>query len=134
MPAFTVSDPAVPPSLHGPVLVDAKSRLRYWSTVESHLAHAHPRSSTVGIHLSAIERLYAFAEQLRRNDTLDAVIARQDLKRVHDLLHGFFSMLRNSGLRSGRPSVDAIGAFFSGRLDPPADDTTPATPPDRKGA
>ena len=31
-------------------------------------------------------------------------------------------------------SLYAIGAFFSGRLDPPADDTTPATPPDCKGA
>ena len=53
MPAFTVSDSAVPPSLHGPVLVDAHGQIRYWSTVESHLALAHLRSSTVGIHLSA---------------------------------------------------------------------------------
>ena len=29
------------------------------------------------------------------------------LSGVHDLLHGFFSMLRNSGLRSGRPSERA---------------------------
>jgi len=101
VPAFTVSDPAVPPSLHGPVLVDAHGRHRYWSTVASHLAHAHLRPSTVGIHLSAIERLYAFAEQLWRNDTLDAVIARWDLARIDDLLHAFFSKLRREAQRRG---------------------------------
>jgi hypothetical protein len=57
--------------------------------------------------LSAIERLYVYAEGLWPHDSLDAIIARQDLKRIHDLLHGFFSMLRNSGLRSGRPSERA---------------------------
>jgi hypothetical protein len=83
------------------VLVDAHGRLRYWSTVESHLAHAHLRSSTVGIHLSSIERLYAFAEQLWRDVTLDAVIARQDLARIDDLLHAFFSKLRSEAQRTG---------------------------------
>ena len=117
MPTFTVSDPAVPPSLHGPVLVDAHGRLRYWSTVESHLAHAHLRSSTVGIHLSAIERLYAFAEQLWRNDTLDAVIARQDLARIDDLLHAFFSKLRSEAQRTGHGSDEAwrIASRFASR-------------------
>jgi hypothetical protein len=134
MPTFTINDPALPPSLHGPVLVDGSGRLRFWAAVASFESHGDLTPSTVAMRLSAIERLYVYAEGLWPRDSLDAIIARQDLKRVHDLLHGFFSLLRNSGLRSGRPSVDAIGAFFSGRLDPPADDTTPATPPDRKGA
>jgi integrase len=105
MPSFTISDPGVPPSLHGPVLLDGSGRLRYWAAVDSFLTLGD--LSTVAARLAGIERLYAYAEGLWVRDSLDAIIARQDLGRVHDLLHGFFARLRNGGLRNGHPSERA---------------------------
>ncbi len=58
MPTFTVNDPALPPSLHGPVLVDGSGRLRFWAAVASFESHGDLTPSTVAMRLSAIERLY----------------------------------------------------------------------------
>jgi integrase len=104
MPAFRIDDPALPPWLHGPVLLDGSGRLRYWATVDAFLSHADQAPSSAAARLAAIERLYVYAEGLWPHDSLDAVLCRRDLRRVHDLLHGFFSMLRNSGVRTGHPS------------------------------
>jgi hypothetical protein len=76
MPAFTVNDPALPPSLHGPVLVDGSGRLRFWAAVASFESHGDLTPSTVAMRLSAIERLYVYAEGLWPRDSLDAIIAR----------------------------------------------------------
>ena len=107
MPVFTVSDPRIPPALRGPVLVDAQGRPRYWPTVDAYLLHANLKSSTAVVHLRAIERLYQFAEQLWRRDSLDAVIARADLARVDDLLHAYFSKLRRQAHETGHPADEA---------------------------
>jgi hypothetical protein len=104
---FTVLDPSLPPALRGPVVVDAHCRPRYWPLVDSFLLHAKLKPSTATIHLRAIERLYTFAEQLWRRDTLDAVIARVDLARIDDLLHAYFSKLRREAHETGHPADEA---------------------------
>lgn len=107
MPVFTVSNPRLPPALRGPVLVDVHGRPRYWPVVDSYLLHARLKSSTALNHLRDIERLYAFAGQLWRRDSLDAVIARADLARIDDLLHAYFSKLRRQADETGHPADEA---------------------------
>ena len=99
--------PWVAPGFAGPVLVDAHGRPRYWAQVDSYLLHAKLKPPTAAIHLRAIERLYVFAEQLWRRDSLDAVIARADLARVDDLLHAYFSKLRREAHETGHPADEA---------------------------
>jgi hypothetical protein len=94
MALLTLSDPGLPQLLRGPVLVDDRLRPRFWPSVEAFLLHGSLKPSTAAIRLRAIERLYRFAEELWPRDTLDAVIGRQDLARLDDLLHAYFSRLR----------------------------------------
>jgi integrase len=107
MALLTLSDPGFPPLLRGPVLVDDRLRPRFWSTVDSFLLHGSLKPSTATIRLRAIERLYRFAEELWPRDTLDGVIGRQDLARLDDLLHAYFSRLRREAQRTGHPADEA---------------------------
>lgn len=102
-----VSDPGVPRGLHGPVLFGSDGRLRYWAAVDSFLIDGGCAPSTADARLSHIERLYDYADGLSPRDGLDAVLARQDLGRVHDVLHGFFARLRNEAVRTHCPSERA---------------------------
>ena len=86
MPLIRLSDPAVPPALRGPVLVDRHGRPRFWPAVDSFLHCGGLASSTAEARSSGIERLYAFSEAQHLSDPcLDALLARGDLARLHDI-------------------------------------------------
>ena len=87
--------PEIPQRLRGAVLVDDCGLPRYWVTVWAQLALADLAELTRLGKLHAIERLYAYADELFCAGALDDALASLDEARLGSVLEGWFVSIRN---------------------------------------
>ncbi|MDO3569636.1 tyrosine-type recombinase/integrase, partial [Ralstonia pseudosolanacearum] len=90
-----VQHPSIPKRLHGAVLVDGCSLPRYWVSVWAQLALADLAELTRLRKLYAIERLYAYADELLGAGALDDALFSLDEARLGSILEGWFVSIRN---------------------------------------
>ena len=87
--------PEIPQRLHGALLVDGCGLPRYWVTVWAQLALADLAELTCLGKLHAIERLYAYADELLGAGALDDALFSLDEARLGTILEGWFVSIRN---------------------------------------
>jgi integrase len=92
---FQVRLPDVPQRLHGALLMDSCGLPRYWATVWAQLALADLAELTRLGKLHAIERLYAYTDELFGDGALDDALASLDEARLGSVLEGWFVSIRN---------------------------------------
>ncbi|AST27417.1 tyrosine-type recombinase/integrase [Ralstonia pseudosolanacearum] len=90
-----VQHPSIPKRLHGAVLVDGCGLPRYWVSVWAQLALADLAELTRLRKLYAIERLYAYADELLGAGALDDALFSLDEARLGSILEGWFVSIRN---------------------------------------
>ena len=90
----------LPVGLQGWVLVDPFGVPRFWPTIWQILRGPQLADSTLGGHLSAIERLYAHSSEIA-GINLDRAIADVDISSLELVLGGFFMSLTNHAVSSG---------------------------------
>lgn len=87
--------PEIPQRLHGAFLVDGCGLPRFWVTVWVQLALADLAELTRLGKLYAIERLYAYADELLGAGALDDALFSLDEARLGTILEGWFVSIRN---------------------------------------
>jgi len=92
---FQVRLPEIPQRLRGTLLMDGYGLPRYWATVWAQLALADLAELTRLGKLHAIERLYAYADELFGVGALDDALAGLDEARLGTVLEGWFVAIRN---------------------------------------
>ncbi|MGR5270100.1 hypothetical protein ACPV5R_20420, partial [Vibrio astriarenae] len=90
-----VQHPSIPQRLHGAVLVDGCGLPRYWVSVWAQLALADQAELTRLNKLHAVERLYAYADELLGAGALDDALFSLDEARLGRILEGWFVSIRN---------------------------------------
>jgi hypothetical protein len=89
------NDHRLPPTLKGPLLVDAQGLPRYWPTVWSTLFLDDLQLSTRSEHLRYIEALYSFVDHLEGQGTLDDMIGKLQYSEIHTVLEAYFITIKN---------------------------------------
>lgn len=92
---FHVRLPEIPQRLHGALLVDGCGLPRYWAVVWAQFVLADLAELTRLSKLHAIERLYAYAEELFGIGALDDALFSLDEARLGTILEGWFVSIRN---------------------------------------
>jgi len=92
---FQVRLPEIPQRLRDTLLVDGRGLPRYWATVWAQLALPDLAELTRLGKLHAIERLYAYADELFGAGALDDALANLDEARLGTILEGWFVTIRN---------------------------------------
>lgn len=87
--------PEIPQRLHGALLTDGCGLPRYWATVWAQLALADLAELTRLGKLHAIERLYAYTDELFGAGAMDDALASLDEARLGSVLEGWFVSIRN---------------------------------------
>jgi hypothetical protein len=85
----------VPPTLRGPVLVDAFGLPRYWAGVWSTVTTAALASSTHLKKLRYLDSLYRHADELLGFGALDNALATLDSPVLGKILESWFISIRN---------------------------------------
>lgn len=101
MSRIRIRHPDLPAGLQTWVLVGPSGVPRFWAAVWQTLKCANQAESTLGRHLSAIERLYVHVVNTTGHDALDTMISQSDFEALGVALQGFFSVLRNEAIRTG---------------------------------
>jgi integrase len=87
--------PEIPQCLRGTLLVDGCGLPRYWATVWAQFTLADLAELTRLEKMRAIERLYAYAEELFGVGGLDDALFNLDEARLGSILEGWFVSIRN---------------------------------------
>lgn len=89
---------SVPPSLHGPVLVDKYNRPRFWAGLWDGIL-CSAKDGTSSRHLMGVERFYCSVEASFGFDCLDQLIADQNFDAIEAALTSFLAQLQNDSRR-----------------------------------
>ena len=90
-----LSDPLIPPSLSGPVLLDQHGLPRYWASVWSTASIGHLAGSTHLKKLRSVGNLYKHADEIHGHGALDDALATLNDHSLAEILESWFISIRN---------------------------------------
>ncbi|MDO9421064.1 MAG: site-specific integrase [Herminiimonas sp.] len=90
-----LSDPLIPSSLLGPVLLDQLGLPRYWATIWSIATAGHLAESTHLKKLRYLNNLYQHADELKGHGALDLALGTLDDHALAEILESWFISIRN---------------------------------------